>query len=158
VGKVGHGDQGAAWKLSVGKHFVPDFDESVAVSRIVDRDRHGDQIGKLAADAIERSVDEREASTGLSLEIVRDRFSVQIGEGCLSGKPDNFATLRDHGRRESARFLKICAFQMGYSSVRCHWLNSLFVAVTAAQQLHGLAEFPALVDPTYATAFADPKI
>jgi hypothetical protein len=36
VGKVGHRDQGAARKFSVGKHFVPDFDESVAVSRIVD--------------------------------------------------------------------------------------------------------------------------
>jgi hypothetical protein len=66
-------------KLSVGKYFVPDFDESVAVSRIVDRDRHGDEIGKLAAHAIKRAVDEGEAGPGLSLEIVRNRFSVQIG-------------------------------------------------------------------------------
>jgi hypothetical protein len=55
---------------------LTDFDESVAVSRIVDRYRHGDEIGELAAHAIEGSVDEGEAGPGLSLEIVRDRFSV----------------------------------------------------------------------------------
>ena len=36
VGKVGHRDQRAGWKFSVRKHFVPDFDKSVAVSRIID--------------------------------------------------------------------------------------------------------------------------
>ena len=61
VGKVGHRDQGAARKFSVGKHFVPNFNESVAVSRIVDRDCHSDEISELAARAIERSVDEGEA-------------------------------------------------------------------------------------------------
>ena len=79
MGKVGHRDQGAAWKFSVGKYLVPDIDESVAVSRIVDRDRHGNEIGKLAAHAIERPVDEGKAGAGLSLEIVRNRFSLQIG-------------------------------------------------------------------------------
>ena len=72
MGKVGHRDQGAAWKFSVGKYLVPDIDESVAVSRIVDRDSHGDEIGELAGHAIERPVDEGEAGPGLSLEIVCD--------------------------------------------------------------------------------------
>src|SRR5215471_10144086 len=85
--------------------------------------RHGDEIGELAAHAIECPVDEREAGSGLSVEIVRDRFSVQIGEGCLPCEPDDLATLRDDGWRESARFLKIRAFQMDHGAVCCHWLK-----------------------------------
>jgi hypothetical protein len=102
VGKVGHRDQGAARKLSVWKHFMPDLDEPVAVTRIIDRDRHSDEIGELAAHAIERPVDEREAGPRLGFEIVHDRFSVQIGEGGLTCQPDDLAALRDDGRRESA--------------------------------------------------------
>ena len=83
----------------------------------------------LAAGAIERPVDEGEAGPGLSLEIVRDRFSIQISERRLPGEPDDLATLGDDGRRESARFLKICTFQMYYNAVWCHWLNPVSVVV-----------------------------
>src|SRR5262249_36623108 len=45
------------------------------------------------------------------------------GEGCLPSEPDDLATLRDDGWRESARFLKIRAFQMDHGAVCCHWLK-----------------------------------
>jgi hypothetical protein len=61
-----------------------DLDESVAVTRVVDRDRHSDEIGELAAYAIERPVNEREAGPRLRFEIVHDRISVQISEGGLT--------------------------------------------------------------------------
>jgi hypothetical protein len=49
-------DQRAAWKFSVRKHVVSDFDESVAVSRIVDlRPSYSDEIGKLAAHAFDKT-------------------------------------------------------------------------------------------------------
>ena len=76
--EVGHRDQGAARKSSVWIHFVPDLDEPVAVTWIIDRDRHSDEIGELAANAIERPVDQREAGSRLGFEIVHDRFSVQV--------------------------------------------------------------------------------
>src|SRR6516225_444360 len=104
--------------------------------RIVDEDRHRDEIGELATHAIERPIDESEAGADLSLEIVRDRFSVEIGESRLPGKPNDFATVRDHGRRERARFLKIRAFEMSYSSVCCHWLKAPVCCVAAASRLH----------------------
>jgi len=67
-----------ARKSSVWIHFVPDLDEPVAVTWIIDRDRHSDEIGELAANAIERPVDQREAGSRLGFEIVHDRFSVQV--------------------------------------------------------------------------------
>lgn len=120
MGKVRHRDEGATWKFSVGKHFVPDFNETVAVARIVYRDCHGDEIGELAARALERPIDESEAGSGLSLEIVRDRFSVQISERRLPGEPNNLATFGDDSRREGARFLKLGAFQMDQGAMCCH--------------------------------------
>jgi hypothetical protein len=60
---------------------VPGLDEPIAVTRIIDRDRHSDEIGELAARPIERPVDEREAGPRLSFEIVHYRFSVQVGKG-----------------------------------------------------------------------------
>ena len=79
---------------------MPDLDEPVAVTRIIDRDRHSDEISELAAHAIERLVDEREAGPCLGFEIVHDRFSVQIGESGLTRQPDDLAALRDDRRRE----------------------------------------------------------
>ena len=63
---------------------MPDLDEPVAVTRIVDRDRHSDEIGERAAHAIERPLDEREAGPRLGFEIMHDRFPVQVGDGGLT--------------------------------------------------------------------------
>jgi hypothetical protein len=60
------------------------------------------KIGELAAHATERPLDEREAGARLRFEIVRDRFSFQIGQRGLSCQPDDLAALGDDRWRESA--------------------------------------------------------
>jgi hypothetical protein len=47
---------------------------------------------------------------------------------------------------------------MGYGSFCCHWLKSPVCCVLQLHTFIKVAEFLALVDLTYATAFADPKI
>src|SRR5438552_2943002 len=41
--------------------LLSDLDEPVAMTRVIDRDRHSDEIGELVAHATERPLDEREA-------------------------------------------------------------------------------------------------
>src|SRR5437867_10147311 len=58
--KVGDGDERAPGVVAVGELLLANLDEPVAVTRLLDEDRHCDEIRERAASAPQRLVDQRE--------------------------------------------------------------------------------------------------
>src|ERR1700722_368073 len=107
-----HGDQRAGGTSSVGEEPAPQFDEAVAVARIVDEDRHGHHVGEAAAGAPQGRIDEREDRLHLRVEVAGDVVALRIACRGLAGEPDGATALRDDGGRIGARLLKLARLQV----------------------------------------------
>src|ERR1051326_435472 len=68
AGKVRHGDQRAAGIIAVLERIAPNLDETVAVARVVDEHRHGDEVGEAAARLVQGLVHQRKDRAHLWLE------------------------------------------------------------------------------------------
>src|SRR5262245_50087593 len=100
AGEVGHGDERAARVIAVLEHVLPHLDEAVAVARLLDEHRHGDDVGEAAAGALQHLVDLREHLLHLRLEIVGDVLAVVVARRRLAGDPDDPPAIGDDAGRE----------------------------------------------------------
>src|SRR5207245_5015094 len=67
--EVGHGDERAARIVTVLEHVLPHLDEAIAVARLLDEHRHGDDVREAPAGALQDRVDLREHLLHLRLEV-----------------------------------------------------------------------------------------
>ncbi len=81
--ETGDRQQGAARKFPVGENLLPQFDERIAVPRIVDEHRHGHEIAEFATHPLQRLPDQGKTRARLRLEIMRDRLAGEIDRGRL---------------------------------------------------------------------------
>src|SRR6266850_2262920 len=104
--EVGDRDERAAGIVAVLEHVFAHLDEAVAVARLLDEHRHGDDVGEAAAGALQDRVDLREHLFHLRLEVVRDIGAGIVARRGLARDPDDLAALGDHAGREGARELE----------------------------------------------------
>src|SRR5215831_19326241 len=116
AGEVRHRDERTRRIVPVGKESLAHVDEAVAVARIVDEDRHSDEVDEAAAGALQGLVHEVEDHAHLRVEIAGNVIPGFIARRRLAGKPYSPTALGDHGRRKGARLLKL-----GLLHVFGHW-------------------------------------
>ena len=94
------------------EELAPQLHEAIAMARVVDEHRHGDEIGERRAGALERAVHQREHGAHLLVELAADVAPIEVGGGRLAGEPHGAAAFGDDGGRESAALLVLGAFEM----------------------------------------------
>src|SRR3989449_10069583 len=110
AGKVGDGDERAPGVVAVRELLLANLDEPVAVTRLLDEDRHRDEIRERAAGAPQRLVDQREHAMRLGLEVAGDVPAVAVHRRGLPGQPDDASALGDDGRRVGPALLLLVPF------------------------------------------------
>src|SRR5579875_288619 len=98
-GETGDGDQGARGKAAF-EILLADFDEAIAVARIDDEHRHGDDVLEPAAGLLQRVGDVLERLMHLGIEIAGERAAVIVLRGAVSGHPDHAPALGEYRGRE----------------------------------------------------------
>ena len=105
-------DERARLIVAIRKIAFAQLYKLVAVARIVDEHRHGDEIGEAAAATLERLVDQAEDRAYLRLELSGDIVAGLVAGRGLTGEPGDSAALRDDGRRVRARRLELSLLEI----------------------------------------------
>src|SRR2546426_7926157 len=109
--KVGDGDERAPGVVAVRELLLAELDEAIAVTRLLDEDRHRDEVRERAAGAPQRLVDQREHAMRLGLEVTGDVLAIAVHCRGLAGQPDDAPALGDDGRRGRPTLLRLAPFQ-----------------------------------------------
>src|SRR5882762_6987149 len=105
-GEIRHRDERAPRIVAVLEVVLAHLDETVAVTRFLDENRHLHDVGEAAAGTLHDLIHLREHLRHLRFEIVRDIASLVVARRRLSRDPHDFAAVRDDAGRERPRQLE----------------------------------------------------